>query len=118
MGYSKTKPCGSLRLPTGLWTSHIHFPEAGNQGLEPCKSWFWRPARALRVAYEVEPEGIEPSFPDCQPGVRPLDDGPICQGMLPYTTQRSNPRIRANLGEQALLDEEVEPRISPAVELA
>ena len=39
-GYSKAKPCGSLRLPTGPWTSHVHFPSAGNQGLEPCKAGF------------------------------------------------------------------------------
>ena len=46
-------------------------------GTRTLQSRFWRPARALRVAHEVEPEGIGPSFPDCQPGVLPLDDGPL-----------------------------------------
>ena len=63
-GYSKAKPCGSLRLPTGPWTSHVHFPWAGNQGLEPCrigfgdqfapcalpKKWTWRDLNTLPPA--------------------------------------------------------------------
>jgi hypothetical protein len=70
-GYSKAKPCGSLRLPTGPWTSHVHFPGAGNQGLEPCKSWFWRPARALRVAHVWTWRDLNTLPPACKTGALP-----------------------------------------------
>ena len=39
-GYSKAKPEGSLRLPTGPWASHVHFPGADNQRLELCEAGF------------------------------------------------------------------------------
>lgn len=60
-------------------------------GTRTLQSWFWRPARALRVAHEVEPEGIEPSFPDCQPGVFPLDDGPEARVCFPIALLQSAP---------------------------
>ena len=88
MGYSKTKPCGSLRLPTGPWTSHVHFPWAGNQGLEPCrigfgdqsapcalpKKWTWRDLNTLPPACktgalpgELQAHGRSGEF--CHPGL-------------------------------------------------
>lgn len=52
----------------------------------------------------MEPERIELSFPDCQPGVLPLDDSPERQGMLSIAPPATvKPRIRANLGVQQLL---------------
>src|SRR4051812_13638119 len=41
----------------------------------PLPSWAIR-ANVVHPTKPVEPEGVEPSFPGCKPGVFPLDDGP------------------------------------------
>src|SRR3954447_23273113 len=53
----------------------------------PLPSWAIR-ANVVNPTKTVEPEGVEPSFPGCKPGVLPLDDGPkvVCRRLRSHET--------------------------------
>src|SRR5689334_20247781 len=69
---------------SALSLQHCHLLSALSR-IRTCNNGILGPAPLPVLGYQSikwTPEGIEPSFPGCKPGVFPLDDGPIVFFML------------------------------------